>query len=70
MPSQVMASWPATFLMGPGAASGVALINSVGSVGGFLGPYILGAPTSHADAPHIQLVVAGADECISAFQDI
>lgn len=56
--------------MGPGAASGVALINSVGSVGGFLGPYILGAPTSHADAPHIQLVVAGADECISAFQDI
>ena len=44
-----MASWPATFLMGPGAASGVALINSVGSVGGFLGPYILGALTTHHD---------------------
>ena len=58
MAGQVMASWPATFLMGPGAASGVALINSVGSVGGFLGPYILGrtpaklmlcSPTTHAN---------------------
>lgn len=39
---QVMASWPATFLKDAGAATGVAFINSVGSVGGFMGPYIIG----------------------------
>ncbi|BDA50069.1 Putative tartrate transporter [Coccomyxa sp. Obi] len=42
-PDAVMASWPATFLKDAGAATGVALINSVGSIGGFLGPYIIGA---------------------------
>ena len=39
---QVMASWPATFLRDSGAATGVALINSIGSIGGFMGPYIIG----------------------------
>lgn len=29
----VMASWPATFLQGPGAATGIALINTIGSFG-------------------------------------
>ncbi|KAK9903306.1 hypothetical protein WJX75_002492 [Coccomyxa subellipsoidea] len=42
-PDAVMASWPATFLKDAGAATGVALINSVGSIGGFMGPYIIGA---------------------------
>lgn len=42
---QVMASWPATFLKDAGAATGVALINSIGSIGGFMGPYIIGKPT-------------------------
>ena len=32
-PDSVLASWPATFLRGAGAASGVALINSIGSIG-------------------------------------
>jgi len=35
-------SWPATFLKGAQAAIGFAWINSVGSLGGFLGPFILG----------------------------
>lgn len=39
-----MASWPATFLKDAGAATGVALINSIGSIGGFMGPYIIGEP--------------------------
>jgi hypothetical protein len=43
---QVMASWPATFLRDAGAATGVALINSIGSIGGFMGPYIIGASNS------------------------
>lgn len=36
-------SWPAAFLSGPAAATGIALINSCGSVGGFAGPFLLGA---------------------------
>lgn len=35
-------SYPTTFLSGPAAAGAVGLINSVGSVGGFVGPYIIG----------------------------
>ena len=33
---------PPTFLGGTGAAAGIALINSVGNLGGFAGPYIIG----------------------------
>ena len=33
---------PAEFLSGPAAAGGIALINSVGNLGGFVGPYVLG----------------------------
>ncbi|MGE5816592.1 MAG: MFS transporter [Deltaproteobacteria bacterium] len=35
-------SLPTAFLSGTAAAGGVALINSVGNVGGFVGPYIIG----------------------------
>ena len=34
--------FPATLLTGPAAAAGIALINSVGSTGGFFGPSIIG----------------------------
>ena len=33
---------PSTFLSGVGAASGIALINSFGNIGGFAGPYMTG----------------------------
>jgi ACS family tartrate transporter-like MFS transporter len=33
---------PPSFLAGSGAAGGIALINSVGNLGGFVGPYALG----------------------------
>ena len=33
---------PAEFLSGPAAAGGIALINSIGNLGGFVGPYVLG----------------------------
>jgi ACS family tartrate transporter-like MFS transporter len=33
---------PTAFLSGTAAAAGIALINSVGNVGGFVGPYLLG----------------------------
>lgn len=41
-PDAIMASWPATFLHATAAATGCATINSVGSLGGFLGPYLTG----------------------------
>jgi ACS family tartrate transporter-like MFS transporter len=33
---------PTAFLSGPAAAAGIALINSVGNLGGFAGPYLIG----------------------------
>ena len=35
-------SMPTLFLGGAGAAAGIALINSIGNLGGFFGPYIVG----------------------------
>lgn len=35
-------SWPATFLQGNAAAAGTALINSLGALGGFIGPSLIG----------------------------
>jgi ACS family tartrate transporter-like MFS transporter len=35
-------SLPTTFLSGTAAAGGVALINSIGNMGGFVGPYVIG----------------------------
>jgi ACS family tartrate transporter-like MFS transporter len=35
-------SVPSQFLSGFSAASGIALINSIGNLGGFVGPYLLG----------------------------
>jgi nitrate/nitrite transporter NarK len=33
---------PASFLIGSAAAGGIALINSIGNLGGFVGPYAIG----------------------------
>lgn len=41
-PDSIFASWPATYLHNTAAATGSALINSVASIGGFLGPWITG----------------------------
>jgi ACS family tartrate transporter-like MFS transporter len=37
-----MYSYPATFLQGAAAATGVALINSIANIGGMIGPYLIG----------------------------
>jgi MFS transporter, ACS family, tartrate transporter len=34
---------PSQFLTGVGAAAGIALINSIGSLGGYIGPFIVGS---------------------------
>src|SRR5439155_24669701 len=33
---------PSTFLRGNAAAAGIALVNSIGNTGGFVGPYMIG----------------------------
>jgi MFS transporter, ACS family, tartrate transporter len=33
---------PASFLSGAGAAAGIAMINSIGNLGGFVGPFVIG----------------------------
>ena len=38
----ILYSYPAAFLQGPAAATGIALINTVASLGGVIGPMLLG----------------------------
>ena len=45
------------FLSGTGAAAGIALINSVGNLGGFLGPYLVGLVRSRTDSFALALLV-------------
>ena len=35
-------SLPTAFLAGTGAAAGIAIINSIGNLAGFVGPYLIG----------------------------
>jgi MFS transporter, ACS family, tartrate transporter len=52
---------PSSLLRGTAAAAGIALINSVGNLGGFFGPYIIGlVKSSTGDFKGGLLVVAGA----------
>jgi ACS family tartrate transporter-like MFS transporter len=58
---------PTTLLGGTGAAAGIALVNSLGNLGGFVGPYGIGRVreatgsfTGGLDALAVGLVVAGA----------
>src|ERR1700757_965376 len=52
-------SLPSEFLTGFSAAAGIALINSIGNLGGFVGPYTLGAITKRTGSFHGGLVFAG-----------
>lgn len=47
----ILYSYPAAFLQGPAAATGIALINTIGSLGGVIGPMLLG----EHQIPHILL---------------
>jgi ACS family tartrate transporter-like MFS transporter len=50
-----------TYLSGPAAAGGLALVNSIGSVGGFVGPYAIGyARTSTGDYQAALYILAGS----------
>ena len=48
------------FLSGTAAAGGIALINSVGNLGGFVGPYVVGVIKDRTQSDRIQLLFLGA----------
>ena len=50
---------PSQFLTGYAAASGIALINSVGNLGGFVGPYMIGSLTRWTGSMYWGLAFAG-----------
>jgi MFS transporter, ACS family, tartrate transporter len=57
---------PSEFLTGFSAAAGIALINSVGNLGGFAGPYTIGAIATKTGNIYVGLAMAGASLFISA----
>jgi ACS family tartrate transporter-like MFS transporter len=50
---------PTAFLSGTAAAGGIALINSLGNAGGFVGPYVVGAIKDATGSLNMALVVLG-----------
>jgi ACS family tartrate transporter-like MFS transporter len=59
-------SLPSEFLTGFSAAAGIALINCIGNLGGFVGPYALGAISRKTGSSHGGLVFAGGSLLVSA----
>ncbi len=59
-------SLPSKFLTGFAAASGIALINSVGNIGGFVGPYVIGAVTKRTGNTSVGMAFVGVSMIVSA----
>jgi ACS family tartrate transporter-like MFS transporter len=57
---------PSMFLSGPGAAAGIALINSIGNLGGFIGPFVIGWLKDKWGSYAAGLYVVGATLAVSA----
>lgn len=57
---------PPAFLRGAAAAAGIAWINSVGNLGGFIGPYTLGRISDSSGGVGLGLVVLGCIAMVSA----
>jgi ACS family tartrate transporter-like MFS transporter len=49
-----------SFLTGPAAAAGIALINSVGNLGGFAGPYVVGMTKDRTGSNLVALLFLGS----------
>ena len=59
-------SLPSEFLTGYAAASGIALINSIGNLGGFVGPYGIGAIRDRTGSLYGGLAFVGVSMIVSA----
>jgi ACS family tartrate transporter-like MFS transporter len=57
---------PSMFLTGTAAAGGIALINSVGNLGGFVGPFILGTVKDATNSYSMALYVLAAFAVVAA----
>lgn len=57
---------PSEFLTGYSAASGIALINSIGNLGGFVGPYMVGFLNQRTGSLYGGLALAGTGMLLSA----
>ena len=57
---------PNEFLVGASAASGIALVNSVGSLDGFVGPFVIGVVVNDGKGIYKGLALAGISFFISA----
>lgn len=57
---------PSAFLTGYSAASGIALINSIANLGGFVGPYAIGAISQRTGSLYGGLAVAGLSLFVGA----
>jgi ACS family tartrate transporter-like MFS transporter len=57
---------PSTFLSGAGAAAGIAMINSLGNLGGFVGPFAIGWLTNRTGGSAAGLYVVAATLAVSA----
>lgn len=53
-------TFPASLLRGTAAAGGIAFVNSVGAVGGFTGPYIMGVAIDLTHSFRAALLITGA----------
>lgn len=58
---------PTTFLSGTAAAAGIAIINSIGNLGGFFGPYIIGAVRNSTGGFRGGLLVVSATLAVGGF---
>jgi ACS family tartrate transporter-like MFS transporter len=57
---------PSVFLTGSSAAAGIAMINSLGNVGGFIGPYAIGAIIKNTGSANGGLVFVALTLLVSA----
>ena len=57
---------PNEFLTGFAAAAGIALVNSIGNLGGFVGPYMIGAIATKTGNLYAGLAIAGVSLFLSA----
>jgi MFS transporter, ACS family, tartrate transporter len=58
---------PAALLSGPAAAAGIALVNSIGNLGGFVGPYLVGLVKDATGSTDGGLVTLAAVLAFGAF---
>jgi ACS family tartrate transporter-like MFS transporter len=59
-------SLPASFLKGPAAAGGLALVNTIGALGGFVGPSLIGVLREQTGSYAASMVVLAVPLVLSA----